>query len=307
MTNETINKVLKGKASYDDAAKVASWFQEPEGSMDLVSRIDADLNREWEKQHPYLSGWRVSIRHLMSRVAIALLIIAGCLAASYSGYRYFIQPEPTAEQVAYAARGERTQVVLQDGTRIYLNSESQITFPSRFSLRERRIHLDGEAYFEVSKNKHRPFVVEMDHAAVTVLGTQFNASSYDGEPVRVMLDEGSVRFSAKGIDDVMLEPGEQICYDTQLASARVENARLQSAGAWRNRRIDVSNMPLADMIRLLQRKYNVTFRVDNQRCYQHSYTLEMDDSSLNEVLTRMSYMSSVSFRYDEKNKRVIVR
>jgi len=304
VNNATVDKVLSGQATSDEAKSVACWFQHPQGSLDLIERIDHDLDQEWEKQqaHPYYH----TLKHKVWRAACALLIVVGSLASGYTVYRHYLQPMPATEQVAYAARGERTQVVLQDGTHIYLNSESQITFPSRFSLSERRIHLNGEAYFEVSKNPHRPFVVEMDQAEVTVLGTRFNAISYANHPVQVALDEGSVRFSAPNIDDVTLKPGEMVHYDKDLAVVQVTKTSLQTAGSWRNHRIDIDNMPMADVISLLERNYNIDFEVRNTSCYRHSFTLSMDDRNLHDVIRRLDRLSPLTFKYNEQNRTVVV-
>jgi len=305
VTNETINKVLSGQASAKEAQSVVCWFNHPQGSMDLVERIDQDLNKEWDKLYSRPTTVH-TLKHWAWRVACGLLIMIGSLACGYTAYHHYVQPMPVEQQIAYAARGERTQVVLQDGTRIYLNSESQITFPSRFSLRERRIHLDGEAYFEVTKNTHRPFIVEMDQASVTVLGTRFDARSYANQPVQVTLDEGSVRFSAPNISDVMLKPGEMVHYDALLAKAEVRKVSVKTAGAWRNHRIEMTNMPLADVITLLERNYNVDFNVHSQKCYRHSFTISMDDYSLNEVLRRLDRLSPLSFKYNERNRTIEV-
>jgi len=305
VNNETVDKVLLGKASEDEAKSVATWFEHPQGSLELVERIDHDLQKEWNKQYIH-SASVSSVRHWIYRVACALLIVVGTLAGGYSAYRLYIQPSPVAEQVAYAGRGERTQVVLQDGTRIFLNSESQIAFPSRFTLKERRIRLSGEAYFEVSKNPHRPFVVEMDQASVKVLGTHFNARSYADEPIKVMLEEGSVQFSAPQVEQIQLQPGEMVDYDTKTAMAHVLKVPAQSASAWRKHRLDVNNMPLDELIKMMERNYDVTFAVMNKSCYNHSFTLSMDDRDLNEVLKRMDRMSPITFRYNKTDRRVVV-
>jgi len=305
VNNETIDRVLSGLASQEEAKQVACWFEHPQGSFELVERIDRDLQKEWNRQyiHPAAGS---SVRHWIYRVACALLIVVGTLAGGYSAYRLYIQPTPVAEQVVYAARGERTQVVLQDGTHITLNSESQLTFPSRFTLKERRIHLTGEAYFEVSKNPHRPFIVEMDQTSVTVLGTRFNARSYANQPIQVTLEEGSVKFSAPNLDDIMLKPGEQLTYDLSTALAHVSKTPSPSSSTWRSHRIDMDKMLLADVIQMLERNYDVTFAVHNPKCYHHSFTLSMDDYSLRQVLRRMNRISPLTFKYNEQERTVDV-
>jgi len=302
--NEVVDRVLSGQATSDEAKSVACWFEHPQGSMELVQRIDHDLNQEWDKR--YAASARGSLRHWLYRVACVLVIVVCSLACGYSVYHHYIQPIPVSQQLAYAARGERTQLVLQDGTHIFLNSQSQITFPSRFNLRERRVRLNGEAYFEVAKNPHRPFIVEINNAEVTVLGTRFNAKSYANEPVKVMLDEGSVRFSAPNIEDVTLEPGEMVSYDVEQAIAQVTKTQTQMASAWMNHRIDVDNMSLAELTGILERHYDVTFHVHSPKCYRHSFTLSMDDGNLREVINRMDYLSPLTFKYSEKNKTIEV-
>lgn len=107
---------------------------------------------------------------------------------------------------ATTPRGGTYQVTLPDGTKVWLNADSKISFPARFSRKGRKVLIEGEAYFEVAKNKKMPFIVESGGQRVEVLGTHFNVSAYQGEAIRTTLLEGSVRVSSElrhaGLDPV---------------------------------------------------------------------------------------------------------
>ena len=122
--------------------------------------------------------------------------------------------EPPFYQDIYVAKGERMQIAFQDGTRVYLYPGSRLCYPDKFGLTERRVTLDGEAYFEVSKNSHRPFIVDLDKASIRVTGTSFHLQAYACEPdITVELDEGQVDLLYGDRQAYSLRPGESLIYN----------------------------------------------------------------------------------------------
>jgi ferric-dicitrate binding protein FerR (iron transport regulator) len=162
--------------------------------------------------------------------------------------------------VLTTSRGSQCQVLLPDGTAIWMNAATSLKFPSRFSGKKRRVELDGEAYFEVSKNKSSPFEVLTGLQEVQVLGTHFNVSSYlDEAATKTTLLEGKVKvIERQRRNDIILLPGEQSTLngDAKLQVAKVD---VDNVVAWRSGLFQFQNSDLGHVTRQLARWYNVKF------------------------------------------------
>jgi hypothetical protein len=144
-------------------------------------------------------------------------------------------------------RGGQYQLLLPDGSQVWLNAASSITYPTAFAGNTREVSIRGEVYFEVAKNKQKPFIVRSDRDTITVLGTRFNVNSYADEPAgKTTLLEGSVRISNK-----VLQPGEA------YARGRVMKTDIQQDVSWVNGAFNFNNMDLKSIFRQLSRWYDV--------------------------------------------------
>lgn len=159
---------------------------------------------------------------------------------------------------AETAKGQTYQFTLPDGTRVWLNADSKIAFPSKFTGSERNVQLSGEGYFEVVKDKKRPFIVKSAGQAVKVLGTHFNINAYkDGGNIKTTLLEGSVQLGLTGSAQlVVLEPGQQAIVGVN-SRIRVTQADTEMAVAWKNGDFVFRQEPLENMMRCIARWYNI--------------------------------------------------
>lgn len=155
--------------------------------------------------------------------------------------------------------GGTYQVVLSDGTRVWLNAASKISFPSKFLGRKRSVVLTGEAYLEVAKDKAHPFIVESNGQQLEVLGTHFNINSYtDEECIKTTLLEGSVRVTsstAPSSGNVTLKPGQQAML--KGGALQVKAADTEEATAWKNGQFMFDQENIRDIMRMVARWYNV--------------------------------------------------
>ena len=158
-------------------------------------------------------------------------------------------------------RGKDYELVLSDGTVVLLNADSKITFPTRFTGDKRTVKLVGEAYFKVSKNKHRPFIVETGNLYTKVLGTEFNLKAYPHSDVNVTLIKGSVAVNAEG-KEVMLKPGENAEY-SEDKDIEVTTVDTEGYIQWKDGYFYFDNVPLIDVVRDLGRWYNVNIEIRN--------------------------------------------
>lgn len=157
---------------------------------------------------------------------------------------------------ASTPRGGTYEFTLPDSTRVWLNAESRISFPYRFSGDYRTITLEGEAYLEVAKNKLNPFVVKTRGQEIVVLGTHFNVKCYADEPeVKTTLLEGSIRITPNGHSSKMLKPGEQAVVTER--GLRVVNANPDMAIAWKNGDFFFNGQDIEEVMRTVSRWYDI--------------------------------------------------
>lgn len=154
-------------------------------------------------------------------------------------------------------RGRQFQLVLEDGTKVWLNAGSSIKFPAVFKGKAREVAVTGEAYFEVAKDAKRPFRVETKGMNVEVLGTHFNVNAYDDEAsVNTTLLEGSVKVT-KGNKEKMLVPGQQAQLTAQGEFNLVRNVNTEEVMAWKNNFFSFNNTDMNRLLRQLSRWYDI--------------------------------------------------
>lgn len=155
-------------------------------------------------------------------------------------------------------RGGQYQVILADGTKVWLNSASSLRFPAAFTGAERTVELSGEGYFEVADNAAKPFKVNVSGMEVQVLGTHFNVMAYNDEPViKTTLLEGSVKLH-KADSEALLKPGEQgVLHTAQQAAFAVRRVEVEDAIAWKNGLFVFNNEEIETIMKRIARWYDV--------------------------------------------------
>lgn len=200
-------------------------------------------------------------------------------------------------------RGGQYQLVLADGTKVWLNAASSLRFPVAFSGKSRLVQLEGEAYFEVAKNSKFPFVVKTKQMNVDVLGTHFNVSAYaDEDVVRTTLLEGSVRLTAAA-KKAMLKPGEQAVFGKDQ-NLQVMKANAEDAVAWKNGYFVFDNENIQSIMRKVSRWYDVSV----------VYKGNIDQKEFGGTVSRFNSVSSVlksleltgTVHFKQEGRRIIV-
>jgi transmembrane sensor len=165
--------------------------------------------------------------------------------------------DPDAINIVTTPRGGQYQVVLADGTKVWLNAVSSLRYPVAFNGSTRSVELTGEGYFEVAKNKSKPFIVKANGNNIEVLGTHFDISAYsDDKAVTTTLLEGSVRLSKGGVT-TMLTPGQQGISVNGSAGINVQDADVEQAIAWKNGLFLFKNTDIRTIMKQASRWYNV--------------------------------------------------
>lgn len=305
-----IQRVLNNTASEEQAQQIAAWFATEEGQKWLSEQLEQDAERiadgtisryedipsaELLRRIDRIINHR-NRRRMIFRVAAILIPCALILGMWWNmnsrlGGALF-SPQKT-EQIASAC-AERKQIIFQDGTKVFLNAGTQITYPEHFGLTERRIQLNGEAYFEVAHNPGRPFIVQIGDASIEVLGTSFNVKAYASEPqIDVVLIEGSVQFSSLTAK-YRLEPSQKLIYDKTTGKGEVSvDENLDHETLWHNNIIYFRDTPMQQVITTLERWYDVQFEVSDRALYQSTFTLKTPYIPLAELLTEMQNIAPI--------------
>ncbi|MDL2320096.1 DUF4974 domain-containing protein [Alistipes sp. OttesenSCG-928-B03] len=222
--------------------------------------------------------------------------------------RYETDGAEAAEEVAnilvVPRRGEYS-ITLSDGTEVWLNSESRLSYPVAFTGSVRRVVLEGEAYFEVAHGS-RPFIVSVAGMEVEVLGTSFNVMSYATDDIRqVTLAEGSVRVRA-GDGEAILAPGQQASFDRNDSSLRVDDVNAELYTAWKNGEFIFNNEDLETVLNKLSRWFDVEFDIRSDAIRSLVFTGSLKRyTTLNEICDILSRSNSVDFIFADN--KVVVR
>ncbi len=200
-------------------------------------------------------------------------------------------------------RGGMYQLILPDGTKVWLNSASSITYPTAFNGKQRNVSITGEAYFEVAKDKERPFHVAVNDMNIEVLGTHFNINSYaDETDVKTTLLEGSIKLTT-GNYNTLLKPGEQAQLGKNGRVNILHSEDMEQVMAWKTGYFNFKNAELPMVMRQLERWYDIDVHYEgeiSQRRFQGELPRSM---TLQEVL---NVLREVKIKYKINGKMLII-
>lgn len=228
------------------------------------------------------------------------------IKADSARLKYSVSVEQVEHHLLTTPRGKTFEVVLADGSKIWLNADSRLEYPSYFLGEKRVVKLYGEAYFQVAKNENQPFIVETDGLQTMVLGTEFNVRSYKDSPSHVTLIEGSVKVS--DIDNkycVMLKPSENVRLldDGTFSLQKVD---VDKYIYWRDGFFYFDNMSFADIMQDIGRWYNVNVIFENPKAmgYKLRYFCKRDEG-IEIAIERLKCMKKA--RITLENNTVYIR
>ncbi len=243
---------------------------------------------------------RVLVTQFMKYAAVFLV----ALVIGSVGYGY-LQSFRADSTIAYneinVPYGERSEITLYDGTRVWLNSGTKLKFPTVFKSEERRIYLEGEAFFDVAKNKHQPFVVGTSSMDIEVLGTRFNVNAYpDEQLISATLEEGKI--VAKNLHDnkvITLSPGYQAVLDLKSNLFADKKVDTELYTSWKENLLRFQDASFDDVITKMERWYDVDITINENLEITKLYTLTIKTESLREMLGLLSYTTPIKYEIIE--------
>ena len=219
-------------------------------------------------------------------------------------------PARTSEKLAYnkvnVPRGGEYQLTLSDGSKVQLNSMSSIRFPVQFAQDCRLVELEGEAYFEVAKDKEKPFIVKANGINVQALGTSFNIRAHkDDKSVAVILISGKVKVD-DGRHEAYMKPNERLVCN--LTNGQFEKSELHPNASnllWRSNELALYGESFEEICTMLTRMYNCKFIFKNEKAKQYTYHGIIKNGSLNNVLEYISQAGGINYKIESDNTIII--
>ena len=198
-------------------------------------------------------------------------------------------------------RGGEFSLELADGTRVWLNAESRLRYPVAFTGKERKVEMEGEVYFEVAKNKEKPFIVTVNGVDIRVLGTSFNVSAYQEEVVATLV-EGKVQLK-KGNEQVILSPNQQAIWSDD--EFRVKQVDARNYVLWKEGIFYFEDVDLETILDDMARWYNVNVFYMNPALKEMKFSVEIRRyGDINEILRRIGQTKRVKFEIKDRTINV---
>lgn len=338
MNFNQIKRYLEGKTSENESEQIRSWLKDPantdESRMILgnvwtnselmfngsVPDFDQMLNQIHQQisstpEHRHLpeskSGAIKRIIQLFSKVAailfLPLLLLSVYLYFNLQQNSFLLASNSDKVREIYTKPGTRTKIELPDGTNVWLNDGTILRYPENFSGPTRDVYVDGEAYFEVTPNPKKPFVVDNPMMRTVVTGTHFNLNSYsDDHFFEATLLEGKIHLE-KGTQNLSVNPGEQVQFDALNQKILQKNVIAENAAAWIDGKLVFKDEKLETAIKKIGRWYNVEIILTDPELSGYLLTATVSDEKLDQTLNLISLALPVTFKFKKETNQTEIQ
>lgn len=273
-------KLTRGKTNFYQPDLSSNWQK-------LIRRIDYQPKKKLI-QNIYFQ-WAAA-------AAVLVLVFLGGIGLG-DGFRQ--KPAKISYTRIVAPEGNKTQIVLPDSTRVWLNSGSELQYASDYTAQNREVQMQGECYFDVVKDPAHPFLVKASKFQVKVYGTRFNVNE---DLARNSADVTLVSGKVEILDLVnnpisYLKPGQQFVFSE--GKGKVQKAEnIEALTAWMNNMLIFDNQPFEEVIHYLEKWYGVKIQLDQSLYYSHNYTFKVKTESLREVLELISVITPIEYHIE---------
>ncbi len=314
---QLLDKYLQGQCNPDETALLHQFYdsfqkgaQQPDSfemwlrQEKMRSRIRANITQQERRQYQTRQLIANRRRKLVRMAAIVLLLI-GLGVGGYWSYEPLPLPE-MARMERTTQKGQKATIVLMDGTKVYLNADSKLSFPEKFATDQREVLLEGEAFFEVARNVQRPFIVRSGDLTTTVLGTSFNIKAFAGEPSQVTVATGRVKVNSHNqegmAEEVFLLPHQQAYFDGHLHKRAVD---INQFIAWKDKIIRFDEMSLAEAALMLERWFDVSIVIEDQQAKNCKISGQYINENLINIMESFQYILGIQYRIEDNRQLII--
>lgn len=266
----------------------------------------SETREDWQalqKRLPVAATRRYAVPHYQSWIKYAAVILLMLLTGASVYYvTTYVKPVRHVDMAElFVPHGERRQVILPDGSKVWVEAGSLLVYPQDFTDTDTRtIYLAGEATFSVRKNKEKPFIVKTTYLNVQALGTVFTVESYPGDScATAILECGSVKVEIEGgtLPATVLKPNEQLIYTHALRTATVQAIDVALYKMERSGYLIYENISFSRLMASLERKFNVTIHYNSQKYARDYYNVKFaPDETLEDVMNVLHQLIGIKYK-----------
>jgi transmembrane sensor len=324
--NLLLIRYLRNELNETESQKVVSWFQENEANKQFLFGLkEAFMLSKWEEMRDKAeteNGWNELKQSLENkqkysinkwlRVGVRYAAIALLFLGSGFFMHNLIQDQQTQFNIIETASGKQSTLILNDGTRVTLNENSKLIYPTNFNQDERSVTLEGEAFFDVIHNAKKPFLVHVRNYTVKDMGTKFDVNAYPDKAYSyTSLKKGKVQIldNAKGNKILSeLQPGTQLAYNRKTGDYSVKSIDKNAIAQWLPGKIIIKHKKLTVIADMLSSKYGYTIDVKNSNFKNLTYNITIENEPLDEILGDIHIITpQVQYSINQEKKTVIIR
>ena len=263
-----------GKASDKQKEAIKRWAESSPDNYETLCRekkiFDAGILLVDKKELFQKENAPLLYKLINYTVKIAAVVLLVVVSVTIYKYQELVKKSEVLQTILVPA-GQRINIILPDSTFVCLNSNTKFSYPSVFATNNRKVKLDGEAYFEVSANKNKPFYVHTSKGEIKVLGTHFNLEAYsNAEVFKTSLFEGKVRVRVKG-NNIYLRPDQMVCYH-KIGKIHSETIHDYDQFRWREGLICIKSAKLKDIMKTFTKYFGDSIVIQNKEVEHYKYT-----------------------------------
>lgn len=313
---ELLLKYIEGNCTDQEKVEITNWLDSsPENMKEYLAlrklndisiwQVQTEIKTE-QKPKSKIHFWSGKTLYIEA-FKIAAVFIFALLLIRYAFPGFLPSNEIAQMQTIHVPAGQRAEITLGDGTQVWLNAQTTLTFPTRFLGNKREVKLDGEGFFDVAHNKAKPFIVNTDKFNVKVWGTKFNLMAYSGKRnFETSLLEGSVEVMKEGSSKgIMLKPNEQVEFkNNRLVISSVKD---MDQFLWREGIISFDNVTFTELTNKLKLYFDVQIEIRNAKALNYRFTgkFRMKDG-VEHILKVLQLKNKFSYHIDEKLNKITI-
>ena len=308
MSKKYILKLIKGELSEEEEKKAVDWlFNNPKKRRQyeiLKAKYVAESLRESKRTVSTLNSKRnTGLKNVYKYAAILVIVLTSSVLvwnALKNDLSNSINNSGISNSLVLVTtqKAEKKEVILEDSTRVILNSNSVLSYPKHFNGNTREVVIKGEAFFDVTENPKKPFIVTTDNGMkIKVLGTSFNIKSYPEDlNVETTLVTGKVKVIEENKNTVVeLSPSQKATYVKSEDKMIVEKVDTKDFTSWKEGKLIYNDTPMRDVIKDLERTYNMKFDVSSKKILDYKYKGEFDNLSIYQILELFEVSSPITY------------
>lgn len=317
---ELLDRFMRGELLADQRHELWRWFKQPEARELLSQHYFQSWMEAGKKQLPIEIQNRM-FNHIQSLVHertekkkeqkivrklhfyrwlpyVAAVFLFGVMTFVHLYMHLADEVDIYSSQIykVLVDKGQRASVILPDGTKVWLNSHTELTYNSDYGKRNRQVVLSGEGYFEVAKDSTSRFIVKAGEMEVEALGTTFNVKAYkEDRELTATLFEGKVRTSV-GSEEVILDPNESLNYNKSSRKMVVSDKFADYARMWKDNELVFKGETMEEVAVMLDRLYNVKVRFASEKVKRFRFSGVIKNNSLENVIELISLTAPISYK-----------